>query len=325
METFNINISAQDIIAQRERNEMKNTQNVFDARNYLQTKLAPNETSKEMTIRLLPFDKNGGEVFHEVYFHQVRVNEKISPSGWKSYPCPIKNHLGDKCPICELAAEANKLKNASIDETTKNAYKEMVKNNLPRKMYIVRCIERGKEEDGVKFWKFSHSLKGDGVYDKIYSIFKMRLAKSQAKGEEYNIFDLNNGKDLNLVITKDSQNRTVININDDEDKTPLSTDFNKAMGWINDEKEWTNVYAVKPYDFMSIIVAGGIPTYDKEKQTYVDLNEMEKEKQLKMDKEALKQDTSKFESVQMTNDVTDFFNNSNDNDLSVITDDDLPF
>lgn len=325
MSNFNLNISIDSIIAQKERNEVKTTQKVFDEKNYLQTRLLPSQTSKEMTIRLLPFDKEATEVFHEVYFHQVRVNEKVSPSGWKSYPCPVKNKLGDRCPFCEMAKAASEKRNATLDEHEKESYKEIMKSNLPKKMYIVRCIERGKEEDGVKFWKFSHSLKGDGVYDKIYSIFKMRLAKAQSKGETYNIFDLNNGKDLNLVITKDSQNRTVININDDEDKTPLSTDFNKAMGWINDEKEWTNVYAVKPYDFMSIIVAGGIPTYDKEKQTYVDLNEMEKEKQLKMDKEALKQDTSKFESVQMTNDVTDFFNNSNDNDLSVITDDDLPF
>ena len=57
---------------------------------------------------------------------------------------------------------------------------------LEKKLEVI-----SKEEDGVKFWKFSHSLKGDGIFDKIYSIFKMRLAKAQSKGETYNIFDLN--------------------------------------------------------------------------------------------------------------------------------------
>lgn len=317
MSNFNVNISIDSIIAQKERNEIKPTQKVFDEKNYLQTRLSPNQSSKEMTIRLLPFDKDATEVFHEVYFHQVRVNEKVSPSGWKSYPCPIKNKLGDKCPFCEMAKKASELRNSTIDEAEKNNYKEIMKNNLPKKMYIVRCIERGKEEDGVKFWKFSHSLKGDGIFDKIYSIFKMRLAKAQSKGETYNIFDLNNGKDLNLVITKDSQGRTVINITDDDDKTPLSEDINKAMAWINDEKEWTNVYAIKPYDFMQIILEGGIPTYDKENGGYVDFNELEKRKQIKADAEAIKADTSDFEAIPET---------FSGNKVSFIEDDeDLPF
>ena len=145
----------------------------------------------------------------------------------------------------------------------------------------------------------------------------MRLAKAQSKGETYNIFDLNNGKDLNLVITKDSQGRTVINITDDDDKTPLSEDINKAMAWINDEKEWTNVYATKPYDFMQIILEGGIPTYDKENGGYVDFNELEKRKQIKADAEAIKADTSDFEAIPET---------FSGNKVSFIEDDDdLPF
>ena len=141
-----------------------------------------------MTIRLLPFDKDATEVFHEVYFHQVRVNEKVSPSGWKSYPCPIKNKLGDKCPFCEMAKKASELRNSTIDEAEKNNYKEIMKIIFQRKCILLDVLKEVKKKMVLKFWKFSHSLKGDGIFDKIYSIFKMRLAKAQSKGETYNIF-----------------------------------------------------------------------------------------------------------------------------------------
>ena len=297
MSQFDLNVSIDSIIAQKERNEVKNTQKVFDEKNYLQTRLSPSQTSKEMTIRLLPFDKEATEFFHEVYFHQVRVNEKVSPSGWKSYPCPVKNKMGDKCPFCEMAKQASLERNQTLDEVEKKYYTEIIKNNLPKKMYIVRCIERGKEEDGVKFWKFSHSLKKDGVYDKIISIFQMRLAKAQSKGDVYSIFDLNNGKDLNLVITKDSNGRNVINITDDDEKTPLTDDIAKGMSWINDEKTWDSVYATKPYDFMKVILDGGVPVYDKENGCYTSVNELERRKQIKQDAEAMETNVNQFESI----------------------------
>ena len=46
--------------------------------------------------------------------------------------------------------------------------------NKVKEMWIVRCIERDHEEDGVKFWLFNSSKKKDGVYDKIMNLAKIR-------------------------------------------------------------------------------------------------------------------------------------------------------
>ena len=52
--------------------------------------------------------------------------------------------------------------------------------------------------------------------------------------------------------------------------TPLSNDYEQAKSWIDDDKKWDDVYTVKPYDYMAIIVQGGKPVFDKTQNKYVD-------------------------------------------------------
>ena len=40
--------------------------------------------------------------------------------------------------------------------------------------------------------------------------------------------------------------------------------------WISDERTWKDVYAIKPYDYLKIIVAGGTPYWDNDKKCFVD-------------------------------------------------------
>jgi hypothetical protein len=136
--------------------------------------------------------------------------------------------------------------------------------NYAKDMWIVRCIERGHEEDGVKFWLFSDSRQKDGVYDKIFAIFKKRHEKGK------NIFDVNEGKDLCLTLSKDALGKTRITITDDDEWTPLTDNVELGNSWINDPKRWDEVYTTKSYDYMSIVVQNGVPVFDKEKNTYVD-------------------------------------------------------
>ena len=269
MSTFNVNIPVDAIVAQHEQQNVKRTQNTFNVKNYLQARLGDNEDYKEMTIRLLPFNEKSLSPFYKVHMHQVKVNKEVSPSGWKRFPCPVKNNLGDKCPFCETAAQSRELKKTATLEATRKTYEEIEMANYPNNMWIVRCIERGHEEDGVKFWLFSDSKKKDGVYDKIYEIFKKRKEKGK------NIFDLNEGKDIFLTLTKDSMGKTVIKITDDDEYTPLTTNYEQGVAWINDSKKWTDVYTVKPYEYMSIVVQGGVPVYSQEKNCYVDKHENE--------------------------------------------------
>lgn len=275
MDLNNVNITPEVVLAQKaqETVQPKKVVNKFDIKNYLQARLSDEETTKTITIRLLPFSPEGGSPFFKVHMHQVRVNKEVSPSGWKTFPCPIKNDLGTSCPYCETSAEAKKLKGTSVLEQEKKKYSDIEFANRAREMWIVRCIERGHEEDGVKFWLFSNSKKGDGVYDKIYNIFQQRYNKAAEQGKYNNIFDLNEGKDLLITLTRDTNGKTVINVTDDDEKTPLSSDYDKAASWVNDTKKWNEVYTIKPYDYMSIVMCGGVPVFDKEKGCYVDRDE----------------------------------------------------
>lgn len=274
-QNFNVNISIDEVIAQQVAEKERVTQTAkkttkFDTKNYLQAKLGKNETTKTLVIRLLPFKPNMGTPFQKVYMHQVRVNKAVSESGWKTFPCPTHNRLGDKCPFCEMSTEAKNQKYNASSEPEKKKYGDIEYANKVKEQWVVRCIERGHEEDGVKFWLFSHSKKGDGVYDKIMNIVRTRYAASQVVGREDNILDINNGKDLVITLSKDTQGKTVINVIDDSINSPLSIDPEQARAWINDTKEWQEVYTIKPYEYMAIVVQGGIPQWSKEQNSYVD-------------------------------------------------------
>ena len=276
---INVNINVEDVLLQKERETVKKTVVTFNEKNYLQARLAPNESTKKIRIRLLPFSAEEAIPFHKIHMHQVRVNKEVSASGWKKFPCPVKNKMGQACPFCETAEGAKKMKFAATTEQEKKNYYEVEKDNSARDMWVVRCIERGHEEDGVKFWLFNSSKKNDGVYDKIYNIFEDRFNSAKERGKYHNIFDLNEGSDLILTLTRDSMGKTVINITDDYEKTPLSENDEQALNWINDTKQWSDVYATKSYDYMSVIVQGGIPYFDKNQNKYVDKNEFLNHKQ----------------------------------------------
>lgn len=319
MSNFNVNISIEDVLNQKEQETVKfKPKTVFNEKNYLQARLANGEKNKEMTIRLLPFSQEETIPFHKVHMHTVRVNKEVSPSGWKTFPCPVKNHLGDKCPFCETAKQAKELKASASNEQEKKKYNEIEFMYQAKDMWIVRCIERGHEEDGVKFWLFPHSKKQQGVYDKINNIAVTRYKKALAQGKVNNIFDLNEGKDLVLTLSKDSMDKTQINIADDDEKSPLTSDYEQGVAWINDEKKWDEVYTVKSYDYMSIIAQGGVPVFSKEKNTYVDKEEANAEADAEIEANLSRA------TVDLSQEPVQVFGNQTTQNSS-FDDDDLPF
>ena len=283
---FSVNIDAEAVKTQYEQEQKtftpKKTQ--FNEKNYLQARLSDKETSKTLTIRLLPFSPEGGSPFKKVFMHTVKVNKEVAPNGWKTFVCPTHNKkdgevMGDGCPFCETSAKAKELKSKALDESTKKRYGDIEFLNKVKEMWIVRCIERDHEEDGVKFWLFNSSKKKDGVYDKIMNLAKIRAEAAARKGNNYSIFDLNNGLDLIVTLTKTADNKTSIQIVDDGFPSPLTDDFDLGMKWIQDDKNWYDVYTVKSYDYMAIIAQGGIPVFNKELNKYVDKEEMNKIKE----------------------------------------------
>jgi hypothetical protein len=317
--TFGVNIDADAVKQQYEAEQAepikaKTTQ--FDTKNYLQARLDEKENSKTLTIRLLPFSPEGGSPFFKVHMHTVRVNKEIAPRGWKTFVCPTHNkkdgkQMGEKCPFCDISSKARELKFNALDEPTKKKYGDVEFLNKVKEMWIVRCIERGHEEDGVKFWLFASSpKKKDGVLDKIMTIANQRAASAAKKGNKYSIFDLNNGMDLILTLTKTADGKTNIQVLDEGMPSPLSENFEQGMQWINDSKKWDEVYTLKSFDYMSIVSKGGVPVFNKEVGKYVSKEEEEKLKQqAEAEKEAEtekpKKDfsdiTEKKESVEIVN------------------------
>ena len=327
---FSVNIdddAVKNQYEQEQKQPVKKTQ--FDTKNYLQARLASNEDTKTLTIRLLPFSPEGGSPFKKVFMHTVKVNKEVSPSGWKTFVCPTHNKkdgsvMGDKCPFCETSAKARELKSKSLDEPTKKKYGDVEFLNRVKEMWIVRCIERDHEEDGVKFWLFNSSKKKDGVYDKIMNLAKIRSEAAAKKGNTYSIFDLNNGLDLVVTLSRTSDNKTAVQIIDAGVPSPLSEDFDLGEKWIHDSKKWDEVYTVKPYEYMAIIAMGGVPVFSKEENKYVDKEELDKlkeEAEKQRIDEALTEPTKDFSDIAESSGV----NIIDGNDVKDDDDEDLPF
>lgn len=327
---FSVNIdddAVKNQYEQEQKQPVKKTQ--FDTKNYLQARLGSNEDTKTLTIRLLPFSPEGGSPFKKVFMHTVKVNKEVSPSGWKTFVCPTHNKkdgavMGDKCPFCETSAKARELKSKSLDEPTKKKYGDVEFLNRVKEMWIVRCIERDHEEDGVKFWLFNSSKKKDGVYDKIMNLAKIRSEAAAKKGNVYSIFDLNNGLDLIVTLSRTSDNKTAVQIIDAGLPSPLSEDFELGEKWIHDNKKWDEVYTVKPYEYMAIIAMGGVPVFNKDENRYVDKEELDKVKEeaekQRID-ETLTEPTKDFSDIAESSGV----NIINGNDVKDDDEDDLPF
>ena len=328
---FSVNIDAEAVKAQYEQEQKtfipKKTQ--FNEKNYLQARLTNNETSKTLTIRLLPFSPEGGSPFKKVFMHTVKVNKEVAPNGWKTFVCPTHNKkdgnvMGDGCPFCETSAKARELKSKSLDEPTKKKYGDVEFLNKVKEMWIVRCIERGHEDDGVKFWLFNSSKKKDGVYDKIMNLARIRSEAAARKGNTYSIFDLNNGLDLIITLTRTADNKTSIQIVDDGFPSPLTEDYDIGMKWIQDDKKWYDVYTVKSYDYMTIIAMGGVPVFNKELGKYVDKEEMNKikeEAEQKRIEDELTEETRDYSEVANSNEIIVDASNTADDDSY----EDLPF
>ena len=291
----------------------------FSEKNYLQARLRPGETKKSLTIRLLPFSPEGGTPFKKVFIHTVKVSKELSPGGWKTFVCPVHNEKGDKCPFCEVTAKAREYRFKTSNEIEKKKYGDIEFMNRAKAAWIVRCIERGHEEDGVKFWLFNDSRAKKGVYDELINIYNERKKAAERKGKTSNIFDLNDGKDLILTLTKDDNGKTVTKVVDDDEKTPLTEDYELGMSWVNDQKKWDEVYTVKPYEYMAIVVDGGTPVYDKDQGKYVDLAKKQEE-----DKEAAEKEL-KENLTEHTKDFSEFAKPANTTDEMIIDGEDLPF
>lgn len=253
---------------------------MFDAKNYLDTKLEKGVTEKTLTIRLLPMDLETGNPFVVVHTHNVKVPSTMVKPGekpYKSYICLAKNadinheKFGTKCPFCELNRAAYNESTKATDPQQKKSYQEISIANLSREAIICRCIERGKEDEGVKFWKFNLRADKTDPYNQIVKLATLRKEEAERKGKVNNILDIYDGRDLNITFTAEGTSApTVV---DDSDRSPLSENEELMKKWIYDEKKWQDVFTCKPYEYLSLVSQMKTPWFDKANNIWVDKDE----------------------------------------------------
>jgi hypothetical protein len=232
----------------------KGTQNnntgrkTYDLKNYFNTYLPDGVNSLTKTIRILKYDVTDRKFWGEMYAHK----KEVEPKKWRTFTC-IKHEKGEECPFCETRK--------MLLDTGKESDKELAKKFSARKMYILKVIDRDKEHEGVKFWRFNHSYDNSGTLDKI-------LSAINAAGED--IIDYENGRDLKIEIKRNQLKKPMINsINYAPNKSKLSDDQDLMEQWSNDDRTWEDVYSVKDYNYLSIIAMGKTPTWDKEQEKFV--------------------------------------------------------
>jgi hypothetical protein len=300
----------------------------FNVKNYLNVRLdeEAGETQKSITIRLLPMDLETGSPFVKVHIHNVKVPHEVSKSGYKSYICLSKNKdidhekYGNKCPFCEINKAMYQQSMEEQDPAKKKALQEASIANLSKEAVIVRCIERGKEDEGVKFWKFNVRADKTDPYNQILNLYNQRRAEGEAAGIPTNILDIYNGVDLTVKITEGNSAPT---ITDGRFACPLSKDEEQMKAWIYDTKRWQDVFTPKPYEYLSIISQMKTPWFDKSNNMWVDKDEYDSVNEAK--KAVAENDVRAAESaitggtIQVTTKKDDFV------DSLTVKDNDLPW
>ena len=251
----------------------------FNTKNYLNTRIEEGKTEKTITIRLLPMDLETGNPFVKVHYHNVKVPKDMADgkTPFKSYICLSRNadidheKYGNKCPYCELSKAAYDKSKAETDPVKKEEWKKIGNNNLAHESVIARCIERGNEKDGVKFWKFNLRLDKQDPYHSIINLYNQR----KKEGIE-NILDIYNGYDLTITF-KDGEPTPPPQIIDAKNPSPLSTDEEEMKKWIYDSKKWQDVFTPKSYDFLALVSEMRVPWFDKSKNQWVDKEVYDKE------------------------------------------------
>lgn len=234
------------VLAQYEKNKNATSGNANKVssedrmKKYFTTLLPKGSKGEERRIRILP-TKDGSSPFVEVYFHEVQVDGK-----WVKLYDPKQE--GKRSPLNEV--------HDSLIQTGVESDRELARQYRARKFYIVKVIDRDNEQDGVKFWRFKHNAKQDGILDKIFPIF-------QKKGD---ITDPEKGRDLTLFLTLTKagtgKEYTAINSIMPEDPSPLSENVKQSQEWLTDELVWSDVYSKKGEDYLEMVANGEVPRWD---------------------------------------------------------------
>jgi hypothetical protein len=227
-------------------------------------------------FRILP-PKNSNSYWETAHFHVVQVN---TPSGkrWRKIYCEAKNDpkvvktrpdgsvvtnadgqpsmVAKACPLCEkkeaiLALQDNSIRKIKKEDMTPNQlaikakndeiYKEAMKWDA-KTFYIFRGIDKQKMNEGVKFWRFKHNYRKQGIMDKLQPALQQFIDEHQT-----DFTDPVNGADLTIYVVDNSiggnENRTFRDVSSIQTKrAKLSEDSMISNEWLNDDIHWRDVF-----------------------------------------------------------------------------------
>ena len=171
-------------------------------------------------VRIVPYKFRPDNPFIELFFH-YNINNK-------TYLSPIS--FGDADPIYEFA---EKLKTTGDKEDWKAG-----KNMEPKLRTFVPIIERGKENEGVKFWGF-----GKTVYQELLAHI--------ADPDYGDITDPVSGRDITIeyIAAKEAGTNyptTTIRVKPNQSK--MVDDLSLAKTLVDEQSEITDVYTILSYD-----------------------------------------------------------------------------
>jgi len=217
---------------------------------YFTTILSQGKTTGEKRVRILP-TADGSSPFVEIYFHELQVDGR-----WLKLWDPKQE--GKRSPLNEVKE--------SLEATGREEDNILARSYRARKFYIVKVIDRENEADGVKFWRFKHNSKQEGILDKIFPIFR-------SKGD---ITDPETGRDLilNLTLAKSNNGKDYTTINSiiQEDPGVLHADKETEATWIEDSLVWSDVYARKSEDYLEMVANGETPKWDNDNKKWVSMS-----------------------------------------------------
>lgn len=259
------------------------------------------------TFRVLPpLDLPNGkkrDYIEYAFFHYSYMNDQNGKRRQKYIYCPAHNDprvprldeqgnpVLDKegkpvtkkahCPLCEHGDKLLKTQDQSIRGIKKedltpeqekikkkndDIYKE-ASNYLARKYYIVRGVDKGAMKDGVKFYRFPHNKKNQGVYSKFVGAMQIFMNEH---GVDFS--DVKQGADFTIMATETESNRgfkywEVTNISPSSPK-PLTTDDQELSALLSDDITWRDVFRPKrtkvldTQAFLERVVKGTNPYWD---------------------------------------------------------------
>ena len=251
--------------------------------------------------------KKGKKHIQEAFFHVLSLN---APGEKKVHGkviyCPAHNDpkvpkLGDDgkpildqegkqvlipvaCPACAKAKVILRTQDPSIKgvkkENMTDAQKKILEKNSKifsdsnkwqaKKFYIVRGIDKGKQKDGVKFWRFKHNFRNQGTLDKLYPALGQYM---DIYGKDF--ADTNEGSDLSITMADSEFNKRVYKAVSAIGCLPpskLHEDPIIARQWLADDVDWRDVFLPKKapnitsLEFLEMAVNGSDPYWDDSDQ-----------------------------------------------------------